>query len=164
MRSLNRCELVGRLGADPELRYTQTGDAVVNLSIATHETWKDKQTGEPREETEWHRVVLWRKTAEIAAQYCTKGSRLFVAGPLKTRKWQDQEGQDRYTTELQGRELLLLDGAPPGQGPGGNGQRRPQPGQPYAGAPGQQAAHAAAWGQPPAAAGPGQPFDDDIPF
>ena len=137
MRSLNRVEIIGRLGADPEIRYTQTGDAVTTLSVATSEQWKDKTTGEPREITEWHRCVMWRRLAEIAGQYLQKGARVYIAGNLKTRKWQDQSGADRYTTEIQARDMMMLDsqsgqasqGAPQprGQAPQhqGNGQQRP---------------------------------------
>ncbi len=109
MRSLNRVELIGRLGADPDIRYTQAGDAVATLSIATSEQWKDKTTGEPREDTEWHRCVTWRRLAEIAGQYLQKGARVYIAGNLKTRKWQDQSGQDRYTTEIQVKDMIMLD-------------------------------------------------------
>ncbi|MBK1732899.1 single-stranded DNA-binding protein [Thiococcus pfennigii] len=155
MRSLNRVELIGHLGTDPELRYTQGGDAVATLSIATNEAWTDKQTGEQQEQTEWHRVVLWRRLAEIANEYARKGSRIYVAGPLKTRKWQDQQGQDRYTTEVQGRDLLLLD-PPAGRGdrtapaPAGGASAPSRPRRPQYG-PGVPA-------QAPA------DFDDDVPF
>lgn len=139
MRSLNKVELIGRLGADPEIRYTQAADAVATLSIATSDQWKDKATGEPREETEWHRCVLWRRLADIAGQYLQKGSRVYIAGNLKTRKWQDSNGQDRYTTEIQVRDMIMLDGqggqstpqhqrqqaAPPQPQHRGNGQRPP---------------------------------------
>lgn len=110
MRSLNRVELIGRLGADPDLRYTQSGEAVATISLATNEQWTDRTTGEPREETEWHRCVLWRRLAEIAQQYLRKGSRIYAAGQIKTRKWQDQSGADRYTTEIRVRDLMMLDG------------------------------------------------------
>jgi len=110
MRSLNRTELIGRLGADPEIRRTQAGDAVATLAIATNEHWTDKATGEKREETEWHRCVIWRRLAEIAEQYLHKGARVYVAGQLKTRKWQDRNGLDRYTTEIQVRDMIMLSG------------------------------------------------------
>ena len=100
MRGVNKVILVGNLGADPELRYIPNGGAVTNLTIATSEVWKDKQTGENREKTEWHRVVIFNKLAEIAAQYLKKGSQVYIEGQLQTRKWQDQNGQDRYTTEI----------------------------------------------------------------
>ncbi|MBK1633774.1 hypothetical protein CKO31_24150 [Thiohalocapsa halophila] len=158
MRALNRVELIGRLGADPEIRYTQSGDAVCTLSIATNEAWTDKSTGELKEQTEWHRCVMWRRLAEIAGQYLAKGSRVFVAGSLKTRKWQDQTGAERYTTEVQVRDLMMLDGQ---QGQGqpqsrgqhrGNGQDRPP--QQHQGAPDYQAPPSGARGY----------YDDDIPF
>ena len=110
MSSINKVILVGRLGADPELRYTQGGDAVATLSVATSEKWKDKQTGEQKESTEWHRCVLWRRLAEIAQQYLAKGALVYLEGQLKTRKWQDKDGQDRYTTEVQVREMKMLGG------------------------------------------------------
>lgn len=157
MRSLNRVELIGHLGADPEIRYTQAGDAVATLSIATSEQWKDKATGEPREETEWHRCVLWRRLAEIAGQYLTKGAPVYISGSKKTRKWQDQSGQDRYTTEIKCRDLIMLDSQ-------GNQSGPPQPRQ--------QAAPAQHRGngqqRPPTASASFQhqapDFDDDVPF
>jgi single-strand DNA-binding protein len=100
MASVNKVILVGNLGADPETRYTATGDAVCNIRLATTESWKDKTSGEKREITEWHRVVFYRKLAEIAGQYLKKGSQVYLEGRIKTRKWQDKEGQERYTTEI----------------------------------------------------------------
>jgi single-strand DNA-binding protein len=101
MTSLNRVQLIGNLGADPELRYQQNGDAIANLSVATKDEWRDKATGEKREKTEWHRVVVFGKTAEFLGQYAKKGAQVFVEGKLQTRKWQDQNtGQDRYATEI----------------------------------------------------------------
>jgi len=102
--------LVGNLGQKPEMRYTQTNTAVATLSIATSESWKDKDSGEQREKTEWHRVVFFGKLAEIAEQYLDKGSQLYVEGKLQTRKWQDKEGNDRYTTEILGNEMNMLGG------------------------------------------------------
>ncbi len=99
-RGVNKVILIGNLGADPEVRYMPSGDAVTNISIATSESWKDKQTGEPREITEWHRVVFFGRLAEIVGQYLRKGSKGYVEGKLRTRKWQGQDGQDRYTTEV----------------------------------------------------------------
>ncbi|OCG77851.1 single-stranded DNA-binding protein [Gilliamella sp. Occ4-3] len=99
-RGINKVILVGNLGQDPEVRYMQNGNAVANLSVATSESWKDKQTNEYRERTEWHRVVIFGKLAEIAGEYCKKGSQVYLEGQLQTRKWQDQSGQDRYTTEV----------------------------------------------------------------
>lgn len=108
MASVNKVILVGNLGADPESRFMTNGDAVVNINIATTDSWKDKQTGEKREATEWHRVVFYRKLAEIAGQYLKKGSQVYVEGALKTRKWQDKEGVDRYTTEIVANEMKML--------------------------------------------------------
>lgn len=155
--SLNKVEIIGNLGADPELRYLQNGGAVANLNIATSESWKDKTTGEKKEKTEWHRVVIFGKLAEIAGEYLRKGSKVFIEGALQTRKWQDQAGVDRYTTEIvvgmNGR-LLMLSAANDNQAggqqqfSGGGQQQRPQGGQ-------QQSQGN---NQPP------QDFDDDIPF
>lgn len=108
MKSMNRVQLIGNLGADPEVRRTQNGDAVATLSIATTERWTDKQTGKENESTEWHRCVLWRQLAEISEKHLRKGARVFVEGKLKTRKWQDQQGQDRYTTEIQVRDMIMF--------------------------------------------------------
>ena len=110
MTSVNKVILVGNLGADPESRFMTNGDAVVNITIATSETWKDKSTGEKRESTEWHRVVFYRKLAEIAGQYLKRGSQVYIEGALKTRKWQDKEGVDRYTTEIIASEMKMLGG------------------------------------------------------
>ncbi len=100
MADLNRASLMGRLGQDPEIRATQTGEKVANFSIATGEQWKDKTTGEKRERTEWHRVVIWGPLAGVAEQYLKKGARVMVEGNIRTRKWQDQSGQDRWSTEI----------------------------------------------------------------
>ncbi|MEW6165124.1 MAG: single-stranded DNA-binding protein [Pseudomonadota bacterium] len=108
MASVNKVILVGNLGADPESRYMPNGDAVVNIRLATTESWKDKATGEKRELTEWHRVVFYRKLAEIAGQYLKKGSQVYIEGRLRTRKWQGQDGQDRYTTEIEANEMQML--------------------------------------------------------
>ncbi len=109
-RGVNKVILVGNLGQKPEMRYTQTNTAVATLSIATSESWKDKDSGEQREKTEWHRVVFFGKLAEIAEQYLDKGSQLYVEGKLQTRKWQDKDGNDRYTTEILGNEMNMLGG------------------------------------------------------
>ena len=109
-RGVNKVILVGNLGQKPEIRYTQTNTAVATLSIATSESWKDKDSGEQREKTEWHRVVFFGKLAEIADQYLDKGSQLYVEGKLQTRKWQDKEGNDKYTTEILGNEMNMLGG------------------------------------------------------
>ncbi len=126
MASVNKVILVGNLGADPETRYTATGDAVCNIRLATTESWKDKNSGEKREITEWHRVVFYRKLAEIAGQYLKKGSQVYLEGRIKTRKWQDKEGQDRYTTEIECTEMQMLGsrqgmGAPASGGAGFGG-------------------------------------------
>jgi single-strand DNA-binding protein len=110
MASLNKVILIGNLGAVPELRAFPNGDAVCNLRLATSEQWKDKATGEPRESTEWHRVVLFRRLAEIAGQYLRKGAQAYVEGHLRTRKWQDKDGQERYTTEIEASEMKMLGG------------------------------------------------------
>jgi single-strand DNA-binding protein len=108
--TINKVILIGRLGADPELRYTQNGSAVGHLRLATNETYKDKTTGQPNEQTEWHRVVLFGKTAEIAGQYLKKGSSVYIEGRIRTSKWQDQSGQDRYTTEIVANEMQFIGG------------------------------------------------------
>lgn len=108
-RGINRVTLIGHLGAMPEMRSTQSGSHVTTLSIATHETWRDRATKAVQERTEWHRVVLFARLAEIANQYLTKGSQVYIEGALRTNKWQDQKGQDRYTTEVVASEMQLLD-------------------------------------------------------
>jgi single-strand DNA-binding protein len=110
MASVNKVILVGNLGADPETRYMPNGDAVANIRLATTESWKDKASGEKKEITEWHRVVFYRKLAEIAGQYLKKGSAVYVEGRIRTRKWQDKEGQERYTTEIEANEMQMLGG------------------------------------------------------
>lgn len=110
MASVNKVILVGNLGADPETRYMPNGDAVATVRLATTESWKDKASGEKREITEWHRVVFFRKLAEIAGQYLKKGSPLYIEGRIRTRKWQDKEGQERYTTEIEASEMQMLGG------------------------------------------------------
>lgn len=108
-RGINKVILVGNVGGDPEVRYMPNGNAVTTLSIATSETWKDKQTGDKQERTEWHRVVCFNRLGEIAGEYVRKGSKLYVEGSLRTRKWQDQQGQDRYTTEIVASDIQMLD-------------------------------------------------------
>ena len=125
-RGVNKVILVGNLGNDPETRYTQAGAAITNISVATSETWKDKQTGQPQERTEWHRVVFFNRLAEIAGEYLRKGSKVYVEGSLRTRKWQDQSGQDRYTTEVVASEMQMLDSRGSGQGGGDYNQSAPQ--------------------------------------
>ena len=166
-RGINKVILVGNLGNDPETRYTQAGAAITNVSVATSETWKDKQTGQPQERTEWHRVVFFNRLGEIAGEYLRKGSKIYVEGSLRTRKWQDKEGQDRYTTEIVGNEMQMLDSRGAGQGGGeyqqGNDYNQaPQ----QRSAPAQKSAPAAAPAAAPAPAPGGDfgSFDDDIPF
>lgn len=108
MASVNKVILVGNLGKDPETRYTQSGDAICNFSVATTDTWKDKQTGEKKEQTEWHRISFFGKLAEIAGQYLKKGSQVYIEGSMRTRKWTDKDGQERYTTEIRGDEMKML--------------------------------------------------------
>ena len=114
MSSLNKVQLIGNLGRDPDIRHNQAGDPIANLSVATSESWRDKQTGDKRERTEWHRVVIFGKVAEVAEKYLRKGSKIYLEGQLQTRKWTDQSGQDRYTTEIVLRpyrgELVMLSG------------------------------------------------------
>ncbi|MFZ7256223.1 single-stranded DNA-binding protein [Avibacterium avium] len=109
MAGVNKVIIVGNLGNDPEIRTMPNGEAVANISVATSESWMDKNTGERREITEWHRIVFYRRQAEVAGEYLRKGSKVYVEGRLRTRKWQDQNGQDRYTTEIQGDVLQMLD-------------------------------------------------------
>ncbi len=161
-RGINKVILIGNLGNDPETRYTQSGAAVTNISLATSESWKDKQTGQPQERTEWHRVVFFNRLAEIAGEYLRKGSKVYVEGSLRTRKWQDQSGQDRYTTEIVGNEMQMLDSR-------GSGMGAPYPDQQAYDAPAPAAAQAPAPAAQPAGGQPAPPasfedFDDDIPF
>ncbi len=178
-RGVNKVILVGNCGADPETRYMPSGGAVTNITVATSETWKDKQTGQPQERTEWHRVVFFNRLGEIAGEYLKKGSKVYVEGSLRTRKWQDQGGQDRYTTEIVGNEMQMLDsrgsqqGAYQGDGHSQQGapqqapqqqapQQAPQQQAPQQQAPQQQAPPQQAPQQP--AAANFDDFDDDIPF
>ena len=121
-RGINKVILVGNLGAEPETRYTASGSAITNIRIATTEAWRDKTSGEQQERTEWHRVVFFNRLAEIAGEYLHKGSQVYVEGTLRTRKWQDQSGQDRYTTEVVANEMQMLGGR------GGENQERPSGG------------------------------------
>jgi single-strand DNA-binding protein len=113
-RGINKVILIGNVGNDPDVRYLPNGNPVTTLSIATSETWKDKQTGEKQDRTEWHRVVFFNRLGEIAGEYVKKGTKIYIEGSLRTRKWQDQQGQDRYTTEIIGNEMQLLDSRGPG--------------------------------------------------
>lgn len=126
MRGVNKVIIVGNLGADPETRQFSNGGSVTNISVATSEQWTDKQTGEKREATEWHRISLFNRLGEIAAQYLRKGSQVYIEGSLRTRKWQDQNGQDRYTTEIRADQMQMLGGGLGGGGFGG-GQTQQAP-------------------------------------
>jgi single-strand DNA-binding protein len=159
MASINKVIIIGNLGRDPEVKYTPSGSAVCNVSVATTRAWKDKNSGDKVEETEWHRVVMYDKLAEIAGEYLTKGKPVYIEGRLKTRKWQDKEGKDNYTTEIVAETMQMLggkDGGGGGQGQaqGGQQSRAPAP----APAPRQNAARA------PAPATGFDDMDDDIPF
>lgn len=158
-RGVNKVILIGHLGNDPEIRYMPAGGAVANLTLATSESWRDKQSGEMREKTEWHRVIIFGKLAEVAGEYLKKGSQVYIEGSLQTRKWQDQSGQDRYTTEV----VVNIDGSM--QMLGGNGGNQ---------AGSQKTQQNQGWGQPqqpqqpkqqsPQYPEPPMDFDDDIPF
>jgi len=150
-RGINKVIVVGNLGGDPETRYMPSGAAVTNLTVATNESWKDKQTGEQKDRTEWHKVAMFGRLAEIAAEYLRKGSQVYIEGKLRTRKWQDQQGNDRWTTEIIADEMQMLGGR------GGGGGASASAGRGEAPPPG------------PAPSGPSGPsssddFDDDIPF
>ncbi len=167
-RGINKVILIGNLGQDPETRYMPSGGAVTNLTIATSETWKDKQTGQPQERTEWHRVVFFNRLAEIAGEYLKKGSKVYIEGSLRTRKWQDKAtGADRYTTEIVANEMQMLDSRGGGEGMGG-GQGYTQQGAPAQPQRAQQAPAqpAAPSPSPSAQNSPAgfDNFDDDIPF
>nr|DAS84895.1 MAG TPA: Single strand binding protein [Bacteriophage sp.] len=150
MAGINKVIIVGFLGNDPDVRTMPAGDLVVNISVATSESWTDKNTGEKKEVTEWHRIVIYRKLAEIAAQYLHKGSQVYIEGRLKTRKWQDNNGQDRYSTEIQCDNLQML---------GGRNQDAAQ-NQP----PKQQDKQQKAQSKPQQSEPPMDAFDDNIPF
>ncbi|MFZ5652952.1 MAG: single-stranded DNA-binding protein [Pseudomonadota bacterium] len=160
-RGVNKVILIGNLGSDPETRYLPSGGAVTNIRLATSESWRDKQSGEQKERTEWHNVVFFNRLAEIAGEYLRKGSKVYVEGSLRTRKWQGQDGQDRYTTEIVAGEMQMLDsrgggmGLPAGkaedESPRGGGQR------------GREAAAPAGLEPEPQTSG-FDSFDDDIPF
>ncbi|CDG48312.1 single-stranded DNA-binding protein SSB1 [Serratia symbiotica] len=170
-RGINKVILVGNLGQDPEVRYMPNGGAVANITLATSESWRDKTTGEQKEKTEWHRVVLFGKVAEVAGEYLRKGSQVYIEGSLQTRKWTDQAGVEKYTTEVVvniGGTMQMLGGrqgggAPAGGGQGGWGQpQQPQSGNAFSGGqqerPAQNNAPVAGSNEPPI------DFDDDIPF
>ena len=148
-RGINKVILIGNLGRDPETRYSQGGSPVTNFSIATSENWRDKSTGEQQERTEWHNVVCFGRLAEIAGEYLKKGSKVYLEGKLQTRKWQDQQGQDRYTTEIVADNMQMLDsrGGSADFAGGGNQQSAPKP-----------------QSQPQGAPAADSGFEDDIPF
>ena len=179
MASVNKVILIGNLGKDPETRYAPSGDAICNITLATTDTWRDKATGEKREATEWHRVVFFGKLAEIAGQYLRKGSAAYIEGSLRTRKWQDKDGQDRYTTEIRADEMKMLGSRQgmggsdaPSRSEGGGRDSAPRDSgggrdNSYGGGGGGFGGGAPA----PSAPGPKKPagggfgdFDDDIPF
>jgi single-strand DNA-binding protein len=171
-RGVNKVILIGNLGADPETRAMPSGTTVANLRVATSESWRDKQTGEQQERTEWHRVALFGRLAEVAGEYLRKGSQVYIEGSLRTRKWQDKEGKDRYSTEIVGNDLQMLGGrggaagggaggggmAPGGSGAGGGGREPPGEDTGGSGGSGGGAAGRSSGG------GSGEEFDDDIPF
>ena len=173
-RGINKVIIVGNLGNDPEMRYMPSGSAIANLSVATTDSWKDKQSGQQQEQTEWHRVVFFNRLAEIAGEYLRKGSQVYIEGSLKTRKWTDKSGNDRYTTEIVGKDMQMMGGRSGGEQAGGQSyggdnygsrsapaptqqqQQQPQP------QPQQQRQQSA---PPPAAPfDASNDFDDDIPF
>lgn len=168
MAGINKVIIVGHLGNDPEIRTMPNGDAVANISVATSESWNDRNTGERREVTEWHRIVFYRRQAEICGEYLRKGSQVYVEGRLKTRKWQDQNGQDRYTTEIQGDVMQMLGGRNQNAGGYGNDMggapqssyqaRQTNNGGSY------QSSRPAPQQSAPQAEPPMDGFDDDIPF
>jgi len=169
-RGVNKVILVGNLGQDPEVRYTANGAAVANITVATTEQWTDRQSGQKQEKTEWHRIVLFGRLGEIAGEYLRKGSQVYLEGKLQTRKWQDQNGQDRYTTEIVANEMQMLGGRGGAAGAadynnnsqdfgGGRPAAAPQQGGGGSGRPAAPAAPAA-----PAGGSNFDDFDDDIPF
>jgi len=181
MSGVNKAIIVGNLGQDPETRHMPNGGSVCNISVATSEKWKDKNTGQPQERTEWHKVVFFNRLAEIAGQYLRKGSKVYVEGSLRTRKWQDQSGQDRYTTEVVAKEMQMLDSRGGGQQQGGGypeqqGGYQPQQQAPQHGGypPPHQAPQQPQGGWPehpqsphleaPQNQAPPADYDDDIPF
>lgn len=155
--SVNKVILIGNLGADPEVRYMPSGGAVANLRLATSEQWKDKNTGESQERTEWHRVVMFGRLGEIAGEYLKKGAKIYVEGRIQTRKWQNKEGQDQYTTEIVANDMQMLDGRGGGEGFGGGGGAGRSGG-------GSRGGGSDNYGGGPAGGGFGDDPDDDVPF
>jgi single-strand DNA-binding protein len=165
-RGINKVILIGNLGADPETRAMPSGTTVANLRIATSESWRDKQTGEQQERTEWHRVALFGRLAEIAGEYLRKGSQVYIEGSLRTRKWQDKQGNERYSTEIVGNELQMLGGR---GGAGGAGAGAPAGGAASGGgagggSPGAREPYPEFAGSGAPSGGEKDDFDDDIPF
>ncbi|AYN21994.1 single-stranded DNA-binding protein [Alcaligenes aquatilis] len=162
MASVNKVILVGNLGRDPEVRYSAEGAAICNISIATTSQWKDRTTGERREETEWHRVVFYNRLAEIAGEYLRKGRPVYVEGRLRTRKWAGDDGQDRYTTEIVAEQMQMLGGGRGGEGASETPEQQPQ-GKPAGKRPAKQAEKKAKPETPPPSDNLAD-MDDDIPF
>ena len=180
MAGVNKAIIIGNLGRDPEMRYTPDGTAVANINVATSEQWTDKATGEKRERTEWHRIVLFRRLAEICGQYLTKGSKVYIEGRIQTREWEDKDGNRRWTTEIVANNMQMLgsrsgaagSGGPPGEYPDYYMQGGPQEDENFSGEP---SGHSGNTGQSSGYQGPGGPGsggsgeqegpeDDDIPF
>jgi single-strand DNA-binding protein len=155
-RGINKVILIGNLGADPETRAMPSGTTVANMRIATSESWKDKQTGDMKEQTEWHNVAMFGRLAEIAGEYLRKGSQVYIEGRLRTRKWQDKQGNDRYTTEIVANEMQMLGGRGGGSG-GGAGAEGREPRE-------SRETRAAGETPSPASSTEREDFDDDIPF
>ena len=170
MAGVNKVIIIGNLGNDPEVRYSANGSAIANISVATSESWTDKNSGDKQEKTEWHRIVMFNRLGEIAGEYLRKGSKVYNEGKLQTRKWQNQSGQDRYTTEIVANTMQMLDGRGDNAGQGGGGYQAPRQqapqqqggGQQFGGA--QQGGQQQGGGQAPSQPAPANDFDDDIPF
>ena len=159
-RGINKVILVGNLGADPEVRYMPSGGAIANLSLATSDSWKDKQTGQTQERTEWHRVIFFNRLGEIAAEYLKKGSKVYVEGRLQTRKWQDKNGVDRYTTEIVGSEMQMLDSRGGAGGSNAGFDQSMDGAQNMGYSPSQSSSNNQSYPEPAMDTN----FDDDIPF
>jgi single-strand DNA-binding protein len=165
-RGINKVILLGNLGNDPETRYLPSGGAVTSISLATSESWKDKQSGQMQERTEWHKVVFFNRLAEIAGEYLRKGTKVYIEGALRTRKWQDQSGQDRWTTEIVANDMMMLDSAggrssgPSGSDSGSDGYDQMPEAQGFGGSAGSGSQSSSSPSRSPASA----EFEDDIPF
>lgn len=158
-RGVNKVTLIGNLGADPEVRYTANGSAVANIRLATAESWKDKGSGDMQERTEWHRVVFFSRLAEIVAEYLKKGAQVYIEGRIQTRKWQDKDGNDKYTTEIVANEMQMLGGRGSGGGSGGGASNFDNNAGGSSGGSSRQANAPSSNAEPPM-----DDFDDDIPF